>query len=231
MDDKAFTEHGLKLSICPTQARWPEPKVLHWQALHRCADEARDRVAQAWAAISEIDADKDLSSEGKARRRKKVTDETIADFERSKTLISAKDAVERQVAKWEEQTGMTVKPPTNVAEAVVYSEIRAHLAAMKGSKLGFVEQHVSDPRVASAVLGAPPFLSGLSQTEVAMVKNKVEQHVAPGIAEARDATLKAMQQAEHGWERAMAKIGERGSLTKGPDGAWRDPKVPEPAAA
>jgi hypothetical protein len=226
MDDKTFTEHGLKLSICPAQARWPEPKVLHWQALHRCADEARERVAQAWAAISEIDADKDLSSEGKARRRKKVTDETIADFERSKTLISAKDAVERQVAKWEEQTGMTVKPPTNVAEAVVYSEIRAHLAAIKGSKLGFVERHVSDQRVASAVIGAPPFLSGLTDAEVAVVRNRIEQHLAPEIAEARDATLKALEHAEQGWQRALDKIGERAGLAKGADDAWTDPKVP-----
>ena len=34
--------------------------------------------------------------------------------------------------------------------------------------------------------------------------------------EARDATLKAMKEAEVGWQRAMDKIGERASLTKVP---------------
>jgi hypothetical protein len=34
--------------------------------------------------------------------------------------------------------------------------------------------------------------------------------------EARDATLKAMNQAEHGWRRAIDKIAERVCLTKGP---------------
>ena len=88
------------------------------------------------------------------------------------------------------------------------------LAAMKGSKLGFVERHVSDPRVASAVLGAPPFLSGLTDAEIAVVQNRLEQQVAPEIADARDATLKAMKEAEEGWQRAMDKIAERGGLTK-----------------
>ena len=32
---------------------------------------------------------------------------------------------------------------------------------------------------------------------------------------ARDATLKAMKEAEQGWKRAMDKIGERASLAKG----------------
>jgi hypothetical protein len=38
--------------------------------------------------------------------------------------------------------------------------------------------------------------------------------------EARDAMLKAMNQAEQGWQRAMDKIGERASLAKVPD-TWR----------
>jgi hypothetical protein len=63
------------------------------------------------------------------------------------------------LAKWAQETGVAIKPPSNIAEAVVQLEIRAHLAAMKGSRLSFVEKYVSDQRVASAVLGAPPFLS------------------------------------------------------------------------
>jgi hypothetical protein len=101
----------------------------------------------------------------------------------------------------------------------VHSEIRAHLAAMKGSKLGFVEQHLKDPRVASPVLGAPPFLSGLTDAEVDVVRKRIEQQVAPEIAEARDATLKALEQAEQGWQRAINKIGEPAGLTKAPEGA------------
>jgi hypothetical protein len=44
-----------------------------------------------------------------------------------------------------------------------------------------------------------------------------EQHVSPEIADARAATLKALNEAEAGWLKAIDKIGERVGLTKGPD--------------
>ena len=100
---------------------------------------------------------------------------------------------------------------------------------MKNGKMGFLEKNAADPVVASAILTAPSFLSGLSDVELAVVKHKVEQHVSPEIAEARAATLKAMKEAEQGWQRAIAKIGERAGLTKGPDGTWRDPSIAEAA--
>jgi hypothetical protein len=45
-----------------------------------------------------------------------------------------------------------------------------------------------------------------------------EQHVSTEIAEA---LLKAMKEAEHGWQRAMDKIAERAAQTKAPSGAHR----------
>jgi predicted metal-dependent HD superfamily phosphohydrolase len=45
--------------------------------------------------------------------------------------------------------------------------------------------------------------------ELAMAKHDIEQHV-------RDTTRKALKE-EHGWQRAIDKIAERASLTKGPD--------------
>jgi len=33
--------------------------------------------------------------------------------------------------------------------------------------------------------------------------------------------VKAMKEAEQGWQRAIDKIAERAGLTKSPDGAWR----------
>ena len=44
---------------------------------------------------------------------------------------------------------------------------------------------------------------------------------------AREATLKAIKEAEAGWQKAIAKIAKRAGLIKGPDGAWRDPSMSE----
>jgi hypothetical protein len=52
--------------------------------------------------------------------------------------------------------------------------------------------------------------------ELAVAKHNIEQHVSPEIAQARDATRKALKEAEHGWQRAIDKIAERANLTKGP---------------
>ena len=221
MYDSEFDALHLKASIVPTQARWPEPQVLHWIKLHACADEARDRVAQAWAAMAEIDNNGDLCPDGKQRRKQEVALEALAQFEKSNTLAAAKEAAHRQLDKWAEKTGLSVKTPMNFAEAMVGAEIRAHLAAMKQNRIGFLEKHATDPVVASAVLGAPGFLSGLSENDVAFVKKRVEKHVAPEITKARDATLKGVKEAEEGWQRAKDKIGERvGFFSKASDGTW-----------
>ena len=87
--------------------------------------------------MDQIDCNSALSREGKERQRRKAAAQAVADFEASKTLARAREAVEFAVAK-----------------------------------------HNIEP-------------------------------------EARDATLKAMKEAEQGWSRAMDEIGERASLTKG----------------
>jgi hypothetical protein len=204
---------------------------VHWQKLHASADEARERIAQAWAAMDEIEKNGDLSPEGKERQKKKIALQALAEFEKSKTLATAKQSVEKQLEAWAEKTGLAIKTPTNIGDAVIQSEIRAHLATMKNGRIDFLQKHATDPVVGSAVLGAPGFLSGLKESKVTFVKQRIEQHVAPEIAGARDATLKAIKEAEHGWQRAMNKIGERAGLTKGSDGEWLDAKMSEPAAA
>jgi len=80
--------------------------------------------------------------------------------------------------------------------------------------MAWLDKHGSDSMVASALLTAPACVSGMSDIEISFLRKKVEQHIAPEIVEARDAALKALEQAEQGWQRAQAKIGERGGLIK-----------------
>ena len=202
MNEKDFFELELRAQIVPQQARWPAPEHVHWQRLHAVADEARERVSNAYMLMDEIDRNADLSPEGKDRQRRQVAAQAIADFEASKTLARAHEAVTQVDEQWAAKVGLTVKPASNIHEATVHSQIRDRLAAMKNDKMGFLEKNASDPIVAAAILTAPSFLSDLSDAELALVKHKVEQHVSPEIAEARTATLKAMKEAEAGWRRA-----------------------------
>jgi hypothetical protein len=112
---------------------------------------------------------------------------------------------------------LVVKPAASIAEATVHAQIRDRLASMKEGRMGFLEKNAGDPRVASAVLSAPLCLTGLDAAELALVKQRVEQHLSPEIANARNITLKAMGEAEQGWQRAIKAIAERGGLAKGRD--------------
>jgi hypothetical protein len=228
MNDTEFSELELKATIVPQQVKWRDD-LLHWQRLHEVVDEARRRVGDAYKSMAEINRNPDLSSEGKDRQRRKVAARAISDFEASKTLQRAQETVARVMEQWEGKVGLMVKPASNIAEATVQAQIRDRIAAMKGSRMDFLLKSAGDPIVASAVLTAPPFLSGLSDVEVTALKQKVERYASPEIAEARDATVKAMSEADHGWQRAMDLIGERAGLTKSPEGMWRDPSVAEAA--
>jgi len=90
MQNSEFEALQLKATIVPTQARWPEPVVIHWQKLHACVNEARERVAHASATIAEIDKNADLSPDGKVRQKRRVALEALSEFEKSNTLAAAK---------------------------------------------------------------------------------------------------------------------------------------------
>jgi hypothetical protein len=130
MSDKEFAELELRATICPAQCGWPKPEYVHWQKLHATANEARERVRKAYTRMDEIDGNAELSSEERQHQRHEVLAQALAEFEASKTLVRAREALRY---------------------------------------------------------------------------------------DASPAMLKALKQAEAGWERAMNKIAERGGQTKGPN--------------
>jgi hypothetical protein len=126
------------------------------------------------------------------------------------------------VKQWDKDSGIEVTPPSTIGDSVQLSEIRTYLSAMDTNRVGFIAQHATDPRVVQAVLGAPPFLSGLTDAEVGIVKAQVQKRVAPELAAAKAETLAALAQAEGGWRNAIAQINERGGLKKTHNGAARE---------
>lgn len=54
--------------------------------------------------------------------------------------------------------------------------------------MSFLKKYSSDPTIASALMTALTFLSGLSDTELAMVRHKIVTHLDPKIVAAREQT-------------------------------------------
>ena len=99
MDDKTFEDLKLRMTIVPQQVRWPAPEYLHWQRLHEAVDEARQRVSKFYTLADEIDHNADLSRDGKESQRRETAARAVADFEASRTLARAHEAVKSAVAK------------------------------------------------------------------------------------------------------------------------------------
>jgi hypothetical protein len=227
MPDKEFRELELKASIAPSQSQWPT-EHLHWQRLGAAAGEARSRLGKFLEAVDEIEADPRLSREGKQQERQKAAVKALASFEGSKSLEGARESVGSVMAKWEAKLSAVVKPPKDHGEAVVAAQIRDRLSNMPDMKdrMAFLEKHSGDPTGASAILLAPPLLSGLSEHELALVRSKIERvALPPEIIEAKDAVAKAIAEVERGWRLANDKIASRGGLTKGLDGALSQPST------
>jgi hypothetical protein len=92
MTDKEFAELQLRAAICPHQVRWPK-EHMPWQRIHDVANEARARVSRACAALDEIDRNANLSRDDKKEQRQKIASLAIADFDVSRTLARAREAV------------------------------------------------------------------------------------------------------------------------------------------
>jgi hypothetical protein len=116
MSDKEFAELELSAVICPEQFRWPKPEHAHWQKLHEAASEARERVRQARMQMDEFDRNIDLPRDDKYHQRSKIADEAIADFEASKTLTRAREAVNRIIQQWKRDEQHVT---TEIAEAAL----------------------------------------------------------------------------------------------------------------
>jgi hypothetical protein len=99
MDEHEFSELELRVQIIPQQTRWPAPEYVHWQRLHDVANEARERVRNSHSQMDNVDRSANLSHEGKYRQRSEIAADAIAEFESSKTLARAREAVKLVVAK------------------------------------------------------------------------------------------------------------------------------------
>jgi hypothetical protein len=215
MSDDEFTKLKIRAGICPESLNWPTG-FSHWDALHACAETARSAVAKVYAACDAVDKDANLSESGKAKRRAEIAEKAVADLQKSSVLENAKRAVQRQQEYWRTRVEDAIpKPADTVASAMTAAEIRAHLAAMKEGRLAFVLQHLDDSDVIAAILTGPSFLSGLTPTEIGVVKGKLEARVFPAeVLEAKANTEQALAGAERGWQRAGEIICQRGGLPK-----------------
>lgn len=206
-------------TIGAASTRWPPLETLQWQALREVVADCRDAVAGVGETIDATNADGDLTDAAKARR---IAAAGLAAIERLNALPSLARA-ERLVTDFlsglRERRAVAIQAPATANDAAIASEIRDWLAA-QDSPFSAAKNKLSDPRVASAVLTAPAFLSGVSDSEHALLRQAAEEQIDPQAASTAKQNETALEEARATVRAARERIGKLCQLRKTMNGAF-----------
>jgi hypothetical protein len=212
--------------IVPTMLRWPaEAKTIAWDKLRECVDALRGLVYTVNARCTEAEQDQDLSPEGIVRRRTQLGHHALTDLGSFKPFHDAEKAVTSNLTHLEQRMVELPKPTTNAVDFMLEQEIRGYVNEQK-SPLDFILKSISDHRALSAVLNAPPYLSGLSDTEWNMVRERARVALHPEQSEMQQWLKKALSEVQGGVAAAKRAVLERCEMREDEDGKFRSIREP-----
>jgi hypothetical protein len=112
------------------------------------------------------------------------------------------------------------KPPTNVADVALAQEIRQYVRSQK-SPIDVAVKSMSDPRILSAILNAPAFLSGLGDTQWNLVRERARAALHPEQAQMQKSLMKALDEVRQGVAATKRMLLERCEMGEDDDGQIR----------
>ncbi len=175
----------------------------------RLAKDAMTSIWNAWGAIKTAAEDPGTNLATLGNLSQRALERGLASADR------AIASIEGQIAGIEKQITAAVQP--HVSDTLA-AEIRSHwqrAAADPKSLQDLMSAVRIDPRTSSAVLGAPPYLSGLKDHEMVR-QNAVLAH-APEQQASLDEARKALTKVTAARDRSMQSLGPRIA-------SWKDPQ-------
>jgi hypothetical protein len=153
-------------------SKFPKHEVLHWQQLRTVPQSVRELLRSANEKMAEIEGDRNLSAEGIRHKRADIAREILTKL--GKLAQPAEAAAARRKQKLQEKMDALLAEgkPKDVAEAQIAGEIRAHIAHSESPAITTLRLK-GDKRAVAAVLGAPCYLSGLSEGETSAFRAHV----------------------------------------------------------
>jgi hypothetical protein len=119
--------------------------------------------------MTSIEDSRDLNPVGVKNQRAQLAKKAIAALE--KLIEPAQRAAERRIQALNEKMSATIEKPKD-AEAPIAAEIRAHIARQPSPIMAALKLKDNKETV-TAILGAPSYLSGLSDQEAATLRTQV----------------------------------------------------------
>jgi hypothetical protein len=145
----------------------PPHEVIHWQQLRGVKDRIGEIMAEANVALSAIEDDSALTPQGKQQKAAALGKETIAKIEGA--TDAANKAAQRRIQALETKLASVIEKP---ADPAVAQEIRAYIKNQASPIMAAIKLKDHKETVA-AILGAPPYLSGISEADSATLRAQI----------------------------------------------------------
>jgi hypothetical protein len=126
-------------------------------------------------------------------------------------LRAAERAITENIEYLEKKMTDLPQPPSAVADVMLAQEIRHYVRRQK-SRIDVALKFVSDPRMLGAILTAPACLSGLSDAEGAVVRERARTALHPEQAEMHKQLAISLNDLRGGVEAAKRTVRERCQL-------------------
>jgi hypothetical protein len=182
--------------------------------MHAAKNEAIALLRAAEKEVRRLDADPDLTPEAKQRHKAEIGNQFIAKLANSPTYARASESVEHVLERYETLITSKLQKASDPHTVGVHAQVRSQLLAIKDPKerLAFLTKHGSDPVLISATLSAPPYLSGLDDGEISLLRANLEKLADPSVLEQRDLTKSSWAALSRGFRAAASRISKRAGL-------------------
>ena len=197
---KQLTETEIAMRIVPTMVRWPAPEVaktVAWDKLREAGGSLRGLATAVDAGCREAEQNANLSSDGIARRRHAIGRQALSELKNFKPFQSAESWTLDNIKLLEEKMTGLPQPPTAIADVMLAQEIREYIRRQK-SRIDVAMRGISDPVMLRAILTAPACLSGLSDVELNVVRERARTTLHPEQAQMQQSLTKALDEVREG---------------------------------
>ena len=142
------------------------------------------------------------------RRRTAFGIQALKELANYEPFLRAEKAVKNDMELLETKMNDLPQPPAAIADVMLAQEIRQYIRDQK-SPIDVAMKSISDPRMLGAILGAPSFLSGLSETEIDVVRDRARTAFHPAQTEMQKQLRKALDELREGVAATRRAVSER----------------------
>ena len=143
--------------------------------------------------------------------------QSLHELAQFKAFQIAERAVSSDIDLIEKRMVDLPQPATAVADLMLAQEIRQYVRGQK-SPIDLAAKSMSDPRILGAILNAPAFLSGLSDTEWNLVRERGRAALHPEQVQMRKWLTKALDDLREGVAATKRMLQERCKIDEDRDG-------------